>query len=208
MACAATGPASSRPKAQAASHRRAGEKRKEGGARVRAGKRDRTWTMVAHGQALARDAPRHVNPEAARGFQGASLLPLQAAGASSLQIQHTLLKMQQSFDPAGFAQRQLDAYNARDLARFVQEYTDDVVVYRMPAAEPVLQGKAALAAHYAANRFNLPGLYAELVNRMVFGNKVIDHERVFGVSPLPSEVAAIYEVTPAGIAKVWFVNEA
>lgn len=114
--------------------------------------------------------------------------------------------MQQPFDPAGFAQRQLDAYNARDLERFVREYTDDVVVYRMPATEPVLQGKAAFAAHYAANRFNLPGLHAELVNRMVFGNKVIDHERVSGVSPVPTQVAAIYEVTPAGIAKVWFVS--
>ena len=112
------------------------------------------------------------------------------------------------FDPAGFAQRQLDAYNARDLERFVQEYTDDVVVYRLPATEPVLQGKAAFAAHYAANRFNLPGLHAELVNRMVLGNKVIDHERVTGVQSTASEVAAVYEVTPAGIAKVWFVSAA
>ena len=112
------------------------------------------------------------------------------------------------FDPAGFAQRQLDAYNARDLERFVQEYTDDVVVYRLPATEPVLQGKAALAAHYAANRFNLPKLHAELVNRMVLGNKVIDHERVTGVQSTASEVAAVYEVTPAGIAKVWFVSAA
>jgi hypothetical protein len=41
---------------------------------------------------------------------------------------------------------------------------------------------------------------------MVFGNKVIDHERVTGVGPEPVEVAAIYETTPGGIAKVWFVN--
>ena len=51
-----------------------------------------------------------------------------------------------------------------------------------------------------------PDLHAELVNRMVFGNKVIDHERVHGVGPVPQEVAAIYEVTPQGIAKVWFVS--
>ncbi len=116
--------------------------------------------------------------------------------------------MPDTFDPAGFAQRQLDAYNARDLERFVREYADDVVVYRLPSTEPVLQGKAAFAAHYAAHRFNLPDLHAELVNRMVFGNKVIDHERVTGVQPTASEVAAIYEVTQAGIAKVWFVNAA
>ncbi len=110
------------------------------------------------------------------------------------------------FDPALFAQRQLDAYNARDLARFVSEYTDDVVVYRLPGSQPVLVGKPALAQHYQMNRFNLPGLHARLVNRMVFGNKVIDHESVTGVQDTPMEVAAIYEVTPQGIAKVWFVS--
>jgi hypothetical protein len=114
--------------------------------------------------------------------------------------------MPEPFDPSAFAQRQLDAYNNRDLARFVQEYTDDVQVYRLPGTEPILQGKAALAEHYRTKRFNLPGLHAELVNRMAFGNKVIDQERVTGVQEGPMEVAAIYEVTPAGIAKVWFVS--
>lgn len=111
-----------------------------------------------------------------------------------------------TLDPAVSAQRQLDAYNARDLARFVAEYTEDVQVYRLPAAEPILVGKAALAEHYRAHRFNLPQLHAELVNRMVFGNKVIDHERVTGVQDQAMEVAAIYEVTEQGIAKVWFVS--
>lgn len=114
--------------------------------------------------------------------------------------------MPTTFDPAAFAQRQLDAYNAHDLDRFVAQYTDDVTVFRLPATEPVLVGKAAFAEHYRKNRFNLPRLHAELVNRMVFGNKVIDHERVTGMSDAPSEVAAIYEVTPAGICRVWFVG--
>jgi hypothetical protein len=114
--------------------------------------------------------------------------------------------MAEKFNPVAFAQRQLDAYNARDLERFVREYTDDVVAYRLSASEPLVSGKAAFAEHYRKNRFALPGLHAELVNRMAFGNKVIDQERVFGIEPEPMEVAAIYEVTPAGISKVWFVG--
>lgn len=114
--------------------------------------------------------------------------------------------MNEPFDPAAFAQRQLDAYNARDLERFIREYTDDVVVYRLPGAEPIMRGKQSLAEHYARNRFNLPELHAKLVNRMVFGNKVIDQEYVTGVPGAPLEVAAIYEVTPAGISTVWFVS--
>lgn len=111
-----------------------------------------------------------------------------------------------AFDPAGFAQRQLDAYNARDLERFVREYREDVRAWRLGEAEPFLVGRAALAAHYRDKRFHLPGLHAELVSRMVFGNKVIDQERVSGVQDAVMEVAAIYEVTPEGIARVWFVS--
>lgn len=114
--------------------------------------------------------------------------------------------MSDGFDPEGFAQRQLDAYNARDLERFLVEYTDDVTAYRLPGGELVAAGKAAFGEHYRKNRFTLPKLHAELVNRMVFGNKVIDQERVHGVSERVMEVAAIYEVTPAGIRRVWFLS--
>ncbi len=116
--------------------------------------------------------------------------------------------MTKTLDPAAFAQRQLDACNTRDLGRFVTEYTEDVSVYRLPGTEPILIGRQALAEHYEKNRFNLPKLYAELLNRMVFGNKVIDQERITGVEDSPLEVAAIYEVTEQGISKVWFVSGA
>jgi hypothetical protein len=114
--------------------------------------------------------------------------------------------MPENFDPAAFAQRQLDAYNARDLERFLAEYTEDVAVFRLSEAHPFLLGKAAVSEHYRTKRFNLPSLHADLVNRMVFGNKVIDHERITGVQAEPLEVAAIYEVTPEGISKVLFVS--
>jgi hypothetical protein len=113
-----------------------------------------------------------------------------------------------TMDPALPVQAQLDAYNARDLERFVACYADDVQLYRPPAAEPVLQGKAAMAAHYAAHRFKLPLLHAELVNRMVLGNKVIDHERITGLAAQPVEAAVVFEVNAGLIDKVWFFNAA
>jgi hypothetical protein len=115
--------------------------------------------------------------------------------------------MTTDFRPQDFAQRQLDAYNARDLERFVAEYTDDVLLYRLQDPAPFLIGKAAMAAHYRDHRFTLPELHADLVGRMVFGNKVIDQELVHGIPDAPVRCAAIYEVTPRGIAKVWFVGE-
>jgi hypothetical protein len=104
----------------------------------------------------------------------------------------------------GPVQRQLDAYNARDLERFVAEYADDVVVYRPPAAEPVITGKAALGAHYAKHRFNLPELHARLLNRIVSGNIVVDQEEVTGVPGGVMAAVAVYRVERGRIQAVWF----
>jgi hypothetical protein len=101
-------------------------------------------------------------------------------------------------------QRQLEAYNAHDLERFIAEYTDDVQVFRPPNPEPVLSGKPALSAHYASKRFNLPDLHATVVQRIVAGNKVVDHERIAGLEPAIVEAIAVYEVKGELIARVWF----
>jgi hypothetical protein len=65
---------------------------------------------------------------------------------------------------------------------------------RRSAAEPVLSGKA-FATHYAKNRFNLPNLHAELVNRMASGNLVVDHERITGPQEEDVEAIAAYKVS-------------
>ena len=106
-------------------------------------------------------------------------------------------------NPETVVQRQLDAYNARDLKRFLAEYSEDVRVYRPPAVEPAITGKKAFGQVYATQRFNHVGLYAELLNRMVLGRKVIDHERVSGVRERPFEVAVVYEVVNGLIQCMW-----
>lgn len=108
--------------------------------------------------------------------------------------------------PEQAVQHQLDAYNARDLARFLEVYEDDVVVYRLPSKEPALTSRGQLAEFYRTQRFNLPALRAELMNRMVIGNVVIDHERVHGVRDRPFEVAASYRVVDGLIRAVWFFS--
>ena len=107
-------------------------------------------------------------------------------------------------NPADPVQRQLDAFNAHDLERFVAAYADDVQVFVPPAVEPVLSGKAAFAAHYASKRFNLPELHADLVARLVSGNTVVDHERVTGLGDGVVEAIAVYRVDGDRIRTVWF----
>ena len=116
----------------------------------------------------------------------------------------TLVKgshMARSEDPV---QRQLEAYNAHDLERFLAEYTDDVRVFRPPLLEPVLSGKKAFGEHYAKNRFTLPNLHAKVVNRIVSGNIVVDHEQITGLSEPNLAAVAVYEVFGGKIRTVWF----
>ena len=105
--------------------------------------------------------------------------------------------------PQAVVQCQLEAYNARDLQRFLAEYSEDIEVYRPPAALPAIVGKKAFGEFYATQRFNHAGLHAELVSRMAFGNKVIDHERISGVREQPFEVAVVYEVNNGLIVRTW-----
>jgi hypothetical protein len=101
-------------------------------------------------------------------------------------------------------QRQLEAYNARDLERFVAEYSDDIQVFLPPATEPLLSGKKAFAEHYRLHRFTLPDLHAEVVQRIVSGNTVVDHERVTGLEAGVVEAVAVYRVEEGLITTVWF----
>jgi len=100
-------------------------------------------------------------------------------------------------------QRQVDAYNARDLDRFVACYGSGIRIFRLPSLEPAISGIAQLTDVYRA-RFSVPELHAEILARIVLGNKVIDHERVVGIREHPVEAVAVYEVASERIQTVWF----
>ncbi|MEO5805697.1 nuclear transport factor 2 family protein [Devosia sp.] len=89
------------------------------------------------------------------------------------------------------AQEQLDAYNARDLERFLACFAEDVRVIRLPDMAVLIEGKAAFGAFYAGERFVHPDLRAELLNRVVIGSSVIDHELIHGLGATPIEMAVM-----------------
>jgi len=50
----------------------------------------------------------------------------------------------------------------------------------------------------------LPDLHAEVVQRIVAGNTVVDHERVTGLEEGPVEAVAVYRISGRLISAVWF----
>lgn len=107
-------------------------------------------------------------------------------------------------DNAAPVQRQLDVYNAKDLAAFIACYHADIAIYRMPATEPALKGCAAQEAFYKTERVTIAALRAEVLQRMVVGNKVIDNEKVHCMAEQPYRVVVVYEVQDGLIKTAWF----
>lgn len=106
-------------------------------------------------------------------------------------------------DPSDLINHQTAAYNTRDLAKFTACYAEDCQIFRMPYTTPTVKGRAQLLKEYEM-RFRNPALRAEIISTMVMGNKVIEHERAYGILEEPIEVLAIYEIVGGLIQNVWF----
>ena len=103
-------------------------------------------------------------------------------------------------DPATIVQRQLDAYNARDLDAVLATYAPDARQFAHPAT--LLAVGAADMRERMAQRFAEPNLHARLLQRVVMGNIVIDHEEVTRTFPEGAgrvDMVAIYEVVDGKI---------
>ena len=108
--------------------------------------------------------------------------------------------------PEAIVQRQLDAYNAKDIDALMSIYAADAEQFEHPAK--LLASGAAQIRERFETRFKEPNLHARLVNRIVNGNIVIDHElisRTFLEGTGKIELVAIYEVQKEKIARAWFI---
>jgi hypothetical protein len=103
-------------------------------------------------------------------------------------------------------QRQLDAYNAKDINALVETYATDAEQFEHPS-KLLASGAEQIRERFEA-RFTEPNLHALLINRIVMGKTVIDHELVTRTFPEGSgkiALVAIYHVQNAKIAKAWFI---
>ena len=106
--------------------------------------------------------------------------------------------------PVMLVQQQLNAYNAHDLEAFLAPYADDVELYATNG-KLQMKGKENMRKQYAFIT-KMPNLYCRLVNRIVAGNTVIDHEEIW-LGTNPSDLhyaAAVYVIEKGKISKVYF----
>lgn len=113
---------------------------------------------------------------------------------------------QEKSEAENIVQRQVNAYNARNLEAFLENFSDDIEIYTFPN---ILQtkGKEAYKKGFASFFQRYPNLHCEILNRTVKGNTVIDHEYVKFAEGDYSEVIVIYKIENEKIAKVYFVRD-
>ncbi|WP_299185281.1 nuclear transport factor 2 family protein [uncultured Aquimarina sp.] len=116
----------------------------------------------------------------------------------------TMLALVSDVSPEQIVQKQLDAYNKRDVNGFVDTYSDNIKVYNYPN-KLIYEGKDRLKKGYASFFEQTPDLHCEVKKRIVYGNKVIDEEFLI-MNGQKRKAVAIYEVENGKIAKVTFIQ--
>lgn len=110
------------------------------------------------------------------------------------------------YDPQSIVQRQLDAYNARDIDKLMATYSEDAQQFEHP--DILLADGARQIRERSIIRFRGPNLHALLLKRIVSGDVVIDHERVartFTEGEGTIELVASYKVLRGRISRAWFI---
>ena len=109
--------------------------------------------------------------------------------------------------PLDVIQRQLAAYNAKDIDGLLATYAADAEQYTLHG-ERLAKGHEKMRPRFHA-RFAEPDLSVRLISRTVMGNVVVDAELITrnfpeGIGTL--EMLCIYEITNGLIQKVSFVS--
>lgn len=103
--------------------------------------------------------------------------------------------------------QQLKGYNQRDIELFLQPYSEDVEVYTFPD-QLKYKGKDKLRESYEGSFKRLVDRKAKIINRIVYGSQVIDHEEITGLpNGIVVHAVAIYVIQEEKIAKVYFLKQ-
>jgi len=111
--------------------------------------------------------------------------------------------------PEKVVQHNLEAYNARDIQAFISDYAEDIELYSFGNNQPTAKGLSEVKEIYA-NLFDAsPNLNSTIINRIVFENKVIDHESITGRMGKKDlvEMVLIYEIKDDKIFKITAIKK-
>ena len=119
------------------------------------------------------------------------------------------ISMNQESISVHIVQRQLDAYNSKNIQAFISLFDDEAEIFNLGQSEPIAAGKDDIFKLYDNLFRQSPDLHSEVVNRSVIGNKVIDYELITGRagSDQLTYIVAIYEIHNELIRRCFFIRK-
>ncbi|AXG68018.1 SnoaL-like domain protein [Kordia sp. SMS9] len=104
------------------------------------------------------------------------------------------------------AQKQMEAYNSRNIETYAALFNDNVKVYDFPKTLR-FEGKDKLIERYGKMFQNTPELYSFIEKRIVTDNKIIDQEKViYTKGGTPKEFVVMYVVENQKIVEVYYIK--
>jgi len=101
-------------------------------------------------------------------------------------------------------QQNLDAYNNRDIETFMSHFSNDIQLFVFGNPNPTANGKEEVRKIYQHLFEQSPTLFSKIQKRIIFQNKVIDHEIIKGRmgNEEPVEMVLIYEIEKEHIFRI------
>lgn len=122
-----------------------------------------------------------------------------------------VFSISQSFSqtPREIVQEQLDAYNDRDIERFISVFSDDIELWTLGDTIPSVKGLFSVQKVYGELFKSNKDLHSEVLNRTVIGNKVIDYEKIKGLKKDGGiyYLVMVYEVKEGKIFRATAIRE-
>jgi hypothetical protein len=105
--------------------------------------------------------------------------------------------------------KSMAAYNNRNIDDFMACFSEDIAIYNYEDNSKTISGLNEVRKMYT-ELFDLsPKLHSTIKNRIIFDNKIIDHEYIEGRrgSDIPMELVLIYEVKEEKIFKIKVIRK-
>jgi len=125
-------------------------------------------------------------------------------GSESIQTMTFIANTDFNDNPEAIVDKQLKAYNERNINAFMATYSEDVKLYSYPDHLNT-DGQDQMRKSYNTWFNGVSDLHATIKKRIVIGNKVIDQEQVTANGRIIDAIA-IYEVKDGLIKKVTFIQ--
>ncbi len=105
-------------------------------------------------------------------------------------------------------EKQMQAFDNRDIESMMAVFNDDIKIISFSDSKILIDGFEECEKMYSDLFEHSPKLYAEIINTIIFENKAIVHEFIFGRngSDKKTEQVIIFEVENEKISKISIIR--